>query len=836
VKLFLRLSVLLAVASGCNTALRADPEGLRCDPGGVCPPGYACQNNVCRGTGQNDGGACTAQDCNVPPASQCQDANTRRTFTAGSCNTLTGQCVWTAQDTTCAMGCAAGVCIGDPCNSISCTTPPAATCLNSTTLRVFGNAGTCSGGTCSYPTTDTTCTNGCVNGACVNQNLCNGVTCNMPPAPSCSGANRITYASPGTCNPGTGQCSYTQNSTNCPGGCTNGACNTAALNFLQTHPQVRHRVDSLDQAPNRAGDRVLAVGPTGAISFFNGTTWTRVSSNGIANDLTGVWYSGANSAWIVGKNRTVMRWNGAAVTSVNTVPGSGSSNFVAVHGTADNDVVLADETGNWWRFRSGTWTTGSVPGGGQTPYAMRAVYVDPGSRARIAGRCAAGTVNAKGCVFYNSADGGTWFEDLDNSATTTDGFLSVGPTPAAIPTNEAWVGTLPTTAMKRHEGVNGTYDSTGVPTLPSGYGVVGITGTGASAVSRATFILTGRDTTNASSLFRATAVGLDASGALFDFYFNQQTLSRTESGGVLVADTRTTQNVNTIVRRGPLTNEALDLGEDWVGFDSNQFPVGAASAIVPAYVVLSPYNDIGIRPIVAPGAPDKHVWTFRRGPLAETTDVVAGSGFAGITGRLGALYRFSIALGFTKVTLSNASTADLNAICRATDTELYAVGNGGAIFQWAGGVNATAMTSNTTANLNDVHCPTAGSAVACGASGTVLVYRNSAWAAVSPAFPNASATLTSCRQVGGAIFVAGDGVFARFEAGAWTNLASRPQLSDLVPLSSTDVYASSGAEVVRFDGTSWTSRFTAPQVLRAGGQVGARVVYAGGAGVVVESQ
>jgi hypothetical protein len=269
-----------------------------------------------------------------------------------------------------------------------------------------------------------------------------------------------------------------------------------------------------------------------------------------------------------------------------------------------------------------------------------------------------------------------------------------------------------------------------------------------------------------------------------------------------------------------------------VGFDANTFPVGASMANVVALVVLSPFNDVGVR-----AAGNGTRWTFRRGPAAETTDLVAGNGFAGISGRAGALYRFSIALGFSKVTLSPTSTTDLNALCRATDSELYTVGNSGIIYSWNGGGTASSMTSPTSKNLLDVHCPVAGTAVACGQDGTVLQLRNGNWGAVTPAFPNATAQLTSCRQVGGAIFVAGDGVFASFQGGAWTMLANRAQLSDLVPLSATDIYAASGSEVVRFDGTSWTSRFNAaPQVLRAGGQVGARVVYAGGAGVVVEGQ
>lgn len=760
-------------AAGCNTSLRADPNGLRCDVGDVCPPSFQCVAGICRSAGN----ACTPTSCSTPPSSQCQDANTKRVFTSGSCDQATGQCVWTTQDTTCASGCAAGACVG--------------------------------------------------------QNLCQGVTCTTPPAPSCSGNNRLTYASTGTCNTGTGQCSYAQTSTPCPAGCSAGQCIATALTFLQRHPWVRHRVDAVDQAPSSNGDRVLAVGPSGAVSYFNGTAWAPVSGGG-SNDLTAVWFSGANTAWIAGKNRTVLRWNGSSLTTVTGVPGSSAANFVSVHGTSDSNVVLADENGAWWRFGAPNWTTGQLSSAANQPYAMRSAWVDSAGRTRIAGRCGAGTPTAKGCVFYNNPDAGTtWYEDLDNSASTTDGFMAVGPTPNPVSsTNEAWVGQFPTSALKRHNGNTGNYDGVGVPTVPAGGGVLGITGTGPGAVSRATFLLSAGTGTEPARLYRATATGLDPPTALFEFFHNARTLSRTESGGVLVADARTsvTPVVNDIIRRGALTNEALDIAEDWVGFDTGVLTVPGGST-VQAWVMLSPFNDVAVR-----AATGGAKWTYRRGPFTvgkEMNDVAAGNGYAVLAGRQGTLYRFSSA-GFSAI--SGSGSSDLNAACRASDTEHYVVGAGGVILSYGGLASASAMTSPTAKNLFDVDCPVAGTAVACGQDGTVLQLRTGAWSAVSPAFPVATAQLTSCKLLGGALYVAGDGVFYRFQSGAWTALASRPSLTDLVVRAGNDIYAASGAEIARFDGTSWTGVFTAPQVLRAGGQVGARVVYAGGSGVVVEGQ
>lgn len=840
-------AALLSLA-GCTCALQPRYDGLRCNPGNSCPGGFDCVRegvfDVCRARDAGGGNFCQGVTCDTPPASQCQDANTKRTFTGGSCDGATGQCVWTAQDTNCPQGCLGGLCTGDPCNGVSCSTPPAPTCLNATTLRTSANPGTCSGGTCSYTQTDVTCTNGCANNQCTNQNLCTGVTCNTPPQPACSGSNLVTYGV-GTCNPGTGLCSYAQNVTSCPSGCANGRCNSAQLNFLWTQPQVRHQVTALDQAPASSGLRVLAVGPGGAVSVFNGSAWSRLSSN-TTQALNAVWFCGTASALVVGENRTVLRYSVAAntLTAVNGVPTTNlGASLVGVHGMNCDDFILVDDRGGWARWRAAAWTSGTLSTA-SGPYRMRSVYVAPDQKTRIAGLCYSGTSTAKGCVAYNNPLGTsptTWYEDQDNSANTTEGFMSVGP-PTGLST-DAWVGTFPGALLKRHDAATGALatdggvpDLTQQPAFSGSSGILGITGTSAAAGTRATFLLSGGNSTTPGYLWRATGTGLDPEASL-ELYFNVQSMGRTESGGVMVADARTQLSssqannpvVNDIFRRGANTYDAYDLAEDWVALDVGTFPVGTGGSNVSGLVLVSAYNDLAIRG----GAMTR--WYFQRGPYAQVQDMVAGNQFALVVGRSGTAYRFSVANGFQKVTTNTAQ--DLNAACRVTDSQMYVAGAGGVILSYTGGTSAVAMTTNTTKALYDVHCPTANSGVACGQDGTVLLFNGSTWSPASPAFSPGTAQLTSCRvDSAGTVWVAGDGAFARLQGGAWSTLASRSQLSDLLVRAPNDVYASSGSEIAWFNGTSWATAFTAAQPLWAGGQLGARVVYTGVSGVLVESQ
>ncbi|MEW5743346.1 MAG: hypothetical protein AB1938_30835 [Myxococcota bacterium] len=189
--------------------------------GGACsytPQDTTCQFGCVNGACAND--PCAGVSCTMPPAAACVTPTTLRTFApSGVCSG--GACSYAPTDATCQFGCANGRCNGDPCQGVSCTTPPARTCVNGA-ARVYSPSGTCSGGACSYAYTDTLCTNGCANGVC-NPPACGGVTCNTPPAPTCTSANRLrTYFPLGTCAAST--CSYTAYDVDCSQGCINGAC------------------------------------------------------------------------------------------------------------------------------------------------------------------------------------------------------------------------------------------------------------------------------------------------------------------------------------------------------------------------------------------------------------------------------------------------------------------------------------------------------------------------------------------------------------------------------------------------------------------------------------
>jgi hypothetical protein len=210
-------------APTCAGGTRRSATSSTCLDDGGCD--YQWAEATCPGTCTNgacDGAPCVGVICTQPPASHCVDAHTLRVFTGpGTCQT--GTCDYGSADVSC--DCAADRCTQDPCASVHCDQPPSATCVGSS-VRTFQSPGTCDPGTgqCSYTSSDAACAHGCAAGQC-SGDPCAGVVCNQPPAATCSaGGDLVTPVSPGTCSGGT--CSYSTTTAPCASGqsCSQGAC------------------------------------------------------------------------------------------------------------------------------------------------------------------------------------------------------------------------------------------------------------------------------------------------------------------------------------------------------------------------------------------------------------------------------------------------------------------------------------------------------------------------------------------------------------------------------------------------------------------------------------
>ncbi|MEO6774930.1 MAG: hypothetical protein ABI467_18320 [Kofleriaceae bacterium] len=225
-----------APAATCSgTVLQTyDPNGT-CDGTsgtGVCS--YAPHAIDCAITHQLcEGGACVdpcdGVACTTPPAESCTGPMSTTYAATGTCVGATGAavCHYAPTTTNCAAtngACDAntGLCI-DPCSSVSCTTPPAASCTG-TESTTYAATGTCDGtsgsAVCGYAPVVVDCaatSQSCDGATGLCTSVCVGVTCTAPPPPQCSGTTSISFAATGTCDGTSGSpvCSYAPAPTDC---------------------------------------------------------------------------------------------------------------------------------------------------------------------------------------------------------------------------------------------------------------------------------------------------------------------------------------------------------------------------------------------------------------------------------------------------------------------------------------------------------------------------------------------------------------------------------------------------------------------------------------------
>ena len=208
-----------------STTLEAFPSRGQCTDLTGC--GYTPVYVRC-GTSCHDGGCveepCAGVFCDRPPASKCDDASHLRIFDVQSGVCTAAGCTYQPTVVDCPGGCQNGVCTGNLCAGKVCESPPSAMCLDDHSLRHFSKPGTCTSGLCSYLSVDSSCANGCAAGLCL-ADPCSNIACNQPPADICADSKtRRVFAVAGACN--IGRCIYGENLVPCAANesCTSGRC------------------------------------------------------------------------------------------------------------------------------------------------------------------------------------------------------------------------------------------------------------------------------------------------------------------------------------------------------------------------------------------------------------------------------------------------------------------------------------------------------------------------------------------------------------------------------------------------------------------------------------
>jgi hypothetical protein len=236
----------------CTTKDRCDAQGACAGTAVDCDDGDPCTDDPCiEGKGcdhpQNtapcdDLNDCTSPDacadgqcvgaphlCDSPPGNECKrDGITMISYSRQGVCQAGGKCEYPSQEVSCTSGCVGGLCAGDPCEGVDCSTPPS---------QCYAAPGECQQGQCSFALANgKSCddSNPCTDADTCNGGVCAGVPalCNKPPPDTCADATHVTtHAHQGTCDPA-GGCQYEPIVVPCAGGCVDGIC-LETLDLLQ---------------------------------------------------------------------------------------------------------------------------------------------------------------------------------------------------------------------------------------------------------------------------------------------------------------------------------------------------------------------------------------------------------------------------------------------------------------------------------------------------------------------------------------------------------------------------------------------------------------------------
>lgn len=158
-----------------------------------------------------------------------------------------------------------------------------------------------------------------------------------------------------------------------------------------------HRFDGTAVAPRSLGDfdapasvytlrgvwgssatNVFAVGDSGVVLRYNGTTWTRMTTGTLAQ-LNDVWGSGPNDVYAATSTGRLLRFNGASWSLVSAVQAPGA--LWAVWGSASTNVYAAGDGGMLYRWNGASWQRIRLP----TRSALYAAWGSGASNVYVAG-------------------------------------------------------------------------------------------------------------------------------------------------------------------------------------------------------------------------------------------------------------------------------------------------------------------------------------------------------------------------------------------------------------------------------------------------------------------
>jgi hypothetical protein len=117
-------------------------------------------------------------------------------------------------------------------------------------------------------------------------------------------------------------------------------------------PMVSGTTNNLSSVWGSSGTDVFAVGGTGTILHYDGSTWSPMTS-GTTNNLSSVWGSSGTDVFAVGNFGTILHYNGSAWSAM--ISGT-TNNLSSVWGSSGTDVFAVGNFGTILHYNGSAWS------------------------------------------------------------------------------------------------------------------------------------------------------------------------------------------------------------------------------------------------------------------------------------------------------------------------------------------------------------------------------------------------------------------------------------------------------------------------------------------------
>ncbi len=242
----------------------------------------------------------------------------------------------------------------------------------------------------------TTCqlqANGCTDWApvinCAPSEYCSAGQCVTSCLNQCtSGTSKCaSTTSVSTCGIQTNGCTEWNTATACPPSqsCVNGACKSTSPS-LGWKAVTSGSQQELKRVWGSAYNDIFAVGKNGTILHYDGVSWSPMAS-GTSDDLIGVWGSGPKDVWAI-ESAGLRHYDGTKwSTPTQTITGV---SMYDVNGTSASDAWILGQQGSpialvAYRFDGASWTKHSLPSGISWGYSGNVIAPNGANRAWAAG-------------------------------------------------------------------------------------------------------------------------------------------------------------------------------------------------------------------------------------------------------------------------------------------------------------------------------------------------------------------------------------------------------------------------------------------------------------------